>query len=60
MLVSSPIVVHSVKPIVPKPFLGVLAVLALFAVLGFGIRWAMHASARLSSSDRQINDWKKW
>ena len=44
----------------PRPVLGILAILALFAVIGFGIRWAMRSGERLSSSGREMKDWKKW
>lgn len=44
----------------PRPWLGVLAVVVLFAVVGFAIRWAMRASDRLSSSGRDMRDFRKW
>ena len=46
--------------VIPRPVLGTVAVLLLFAVIGFGIRWAMRAGDRLSRSGRDIGDWKKW
>ena len=45
---------------IPRPVLGVAAVLLLFAVVGFGIRWAMRAGERLSRSDRSMSSWRKW
>jgi hypothetical protein len=45
---------------IPKPVLGVLAILLLFAVIGFGIRWAMRAGDRLSRSGRDMGSWRQW
>lgn len=43
-----------------RPVLGVVAVLALFLVVGLAIRWAMRAGQRLSRSERQMGDWDRW
>jgi len=45
---------------IPRPVLGVLAVLVLFALIGSGIRWAMRTGERLSRSGREMKDWRKW